>query len=227
MNQLAPIMNEQEIGLITNLSKQLHASKALPAQLDSPEKVFVVLLAWRDLGLNPTQALNWLYLVNWKVSIYWETAALLMKRAWYHIKWEEVTSKVAKVTIWHKDSPEEKHTETYTMEMAVHAWIAKSATWQKYPQVMLRRKALAFARKLFAPECLWGYSIKEEMDGEVINENEPVAPIEELTWDFESIPQEEVIQIPEGSTIAQEPQTLVEPWLSPETTLDTNEENNG
>lgn len=72
--------------LLTTLSEKLHKSKALPAQLDNPEKVFMVLLTGRDLGLSPTQSLNGLYIVNGKVSIYGETAALLMKRAGYVIQ---------------------------------------------------------------------------------------------------------------------------------------------
>lgn len=174
--QIVPVsqVTEKDITVLSTLADKFSKSKALPAQLDNPEKVFMVLMAWRDLWLSTTQSLNWLYIVNGKISVFWETAALLMKRWWYVIERWECNSKLAQVTIWHKDNPENKHTEKFSIEEATHAWIAWSIVWKKYPKVMLRWKALAMARKMFAPDCLWWYSMKEELDGEVINHDEPI-----------------------------------------------------
>lgn len=185
MNAIVPVwqVTEWEMTLLTTLSEKLHKSKALPAQLDNPEKVFMVLLTGRDLGLSPTQSLNGLYIVNGKVSIYGETAALLMKRAGYVIQRWECDSKSATVTIRHKDTPDQKHTETYTMAEAQYAKIVRNV-WLTHPKTMLRWKALANARKLFAPECLGGYLIKEELDGEVVNVDEVHEPLSELASDF-------------------------------------------
>jgi len=185
MNAIVPVwqVTEWEMTLLTTIANKLHQSKALPAQLDNPEKVFMVLLTGRDLWLSPTQSLNGLYIVNGKVSIYGETAALLMKRAGYVIQRWDCDSKSATVTIRHKDTPDQKHTEMYTMAEAQHARIVKNV-WLTHPKTMLRWKALANARKLFAPECLGGYLIKEELDGEVVNVDEAHEPLSELASDF-------------------------------------------
>jgi len=141
-------------------------SGALPKWIDNMPKAVMVLQAWYDLGLSPTQAINWLYMINWKISVYWETAILLMKQAGYKIKTLESTSKIARVHI-SKDGEEQEF--EFTIEEAAHAGLTTGGMWiwRKYPRQMLLYKAFAFARKFFAPDCLWWYLIKEELDWEI------------------------------------------------------------
>lgn len=157
------------------ISKDFFESKALPVRLDNIPKVVMTMQAWYDLGLSPTQAINWLYMVNWKITVYWETAILLMKQAGYQIEILESTSDKATVKISKGWISQEF---TYTIAEAKHAWLfgRKMQIREKFPRQMLLYKAFAYARKFFAPDCLWGYLIKEELDWEVIEQ----APIDEV-----------------------------------------------
>ena len=157
------IITQEQIQQITSLSQIFIKSWALPKWLDNEAKVTMVLMAWRDLWLNPTQAINWLYIVNGKITVYGETAIMLIKRAWYEIDILESTAKKATVRI----SKWEKYQEcTYTIEEADHAGITSGGMWiwKKYPRQMLMYKAIAFARKFFCPDVLWWYLMKEEID---------------------------------------------------------------
>lgn len=162
------------------IAKDFFESKALPKWIDNPEKMVMILQAWADLWLSPTQAINWLYMVNWKISVYWETAILLMKQAGYTIEILESTSKNAKVKI-SKNWVEQEF--EYTIWEAEHAGLLTGGMWiwKKYPRQMLLYKALAFCRKFFAPDCLWGYLIKEELDWEII-EWEAISEEVALDW---------------------------------------------
>lgn len=157
-----------EYNVLKTLSKDFFESKALPQWLDNQFKVVMVLQAGRDLWLSPTQAINGLYMVNWKISVYWETAILLMKQAWYDIEVLESTSQVAKVKISKNWKSQEFE---YTIAEATHWGLMNSRMWirTKFPRQMLLYKAFAYARKFFAPDCLWWYLIKEELDWEVID----------------------------------------------------------
>lgn len=162
------IITKEQTEQLTSLAEILIKSNALPKWFDNPQKVFMILMAWRDLWLNPTQAINGLYIVNGKITVFWETAVLLIKKAGYDIEIIESTSKQATVKIskWGKSQE-----CTYTMAEADHAWISQGGMWiwKRYPKTMLMYKALAFARKFFCPDALWGYSMKEELDGEVVD----------------------------------------------------------
>jgi hypothetical protein len=104
-----------------------------------------------------------LYIVNWKITVYWETAIMLIKRAGYDIEIIESTAKKAHVKISKWDKSQDC---IYSMEEADHAWITQwwMGIRKKYPRQMLMYKAIAFARKFFCPEVLWGFLMKEEMD---------------------------------------------------------------
>lgn len=162
------------------IAKDFFESKALPKWIDNPEKMVMILQAGSDLWLSPTQAINWLYMVNGKISVYWETAILLMKQAGYVIEILESTSAKAKVKIsrgWVEQEFE------YTIAEAEFAWLLQGGMWiwKKYPRQMLLYKALAFCRKFFAPDCLWWYLIKEELDWEII-EWEEIKEEQALEW---------------------------------------------
>lgn len=162
------------------IGQDFFESKALPSRIDNVQKVVMVMQAGHDLWLSPTQAINGLYMVNGKITVYWETAILLMKQAWYQVEILESTSQKAKVKIskgWVSQEFE------YTIEEAKHAWLfgRKMWIWEKFPRQMLLYKAFAYARKFFAPDCLGWYLIKEELDWEVI-ESTPVDEAEALDW---------------------------------------------
>lgn len=151
---------EQINTLVTKLSE----SKALPSWCDNPGKLMMCVLAGRESGMGPMEALNSFYLVNGKFTIFGAATITLLKRSGYTLKWGECDETKASVTITAPDGSQ--HTETFTMKEAIATGTpATNPVWKKYPKRMLQWKAIGGAVRMFCPEVLSGHYIREEMDG--------------------------------------------------------------
>lgn len=152
---------------INTLVAKLSESKALPAWCDNPGKLMMTVLAGREIGMGPMEALRSFYLVNGNFTVYGSAVITQLKRHGYKIAWGECSDKKATVTLTSPGG--ETHTDSFTIEEATTAGlVAKSDVWKKYPAKMLRWKAVGQAVRFFCPEVLNGSYIREEMDDNTI-----------------------------------------------------------
>lgn len=152
---------------INSLVTKLAESKALPLWCDNPGKLMMTVLAGREIGMGPMEALRSFYLVNGNFTVWGSAVITQLKRHGYKVKWGECDAKKATVTITSPDG--DAHSETYTIEEATTAGLTadpKKENWKKYPARMLRWKAVGQAVRFFCPEVLNGSYIREEMDGD-------------------------------------------------------------
>lgn len=147
---------------IMSISEELSKSKALPASIQNPAQLTMVLLAGKESGMGVIESLNAYYIVNGKITIYGQATLVQLKRAGYKVKWGQCDDKTATVTIIAPD--ESDNTETYTMAEAVKGGQTGKDVWQKYAKSMLRWKALAANIRFFCPEVLHGHYVKEDFD---------------------------------------------------------------
>jgi len=163
---------------IMDISGHLAESKALPSFIQNPAQLTMVLLAGKEAGMGPVEALNSYYIVNGKVVIYGQATLTQLKRAGFKVKWGDCDPRKATVTIISPDGCE--NTETYTMEEAVDTGQTGKAVWKQHPKSMLRWKALGANIRFFCPEVLNGHYVKEDIDssGEV---PEPTIDVEPIT----------------------------------------------
>ncbi len=204
---------EREIGTIkqsAEIAQFLIDQKAFPKNVDTVWKAFMLIQAWRDLGIKITSVMSWLAIVNWVITVYWTVGAMIMKKAWYDWKVIEWTSKKCKIKIWKWES-EEKATKVdeveYSIDEAIHAWIAWGDARKKYPQEMIYWKCLARARKRICPEVLDWVAIYEdyqELDKSniVVDEEEVMKWFEKAEEKIEVVVNEEISQ--DESLIANE-----------------------
>ena len=168
------------------VAKDFWESKAIPKWIQNAEQLCMVLQAWYDLGLNITQSLSWLYIVNWIVTVYGTMAWLLMKKAWYDWEVLESTSKLCRIEIWKIWSDKKSQIE-YIIEEAQFAWLLDwwMGIRRKYPKDMLFWKCLSRARKTFCPDALWWMPVYEDYQ-EIEKEKSAVMVDEkDLLKDFE------------------------------------------
>lgn len=142
---------------------------AMPKGIDTAQKMMVILQAGREAMLSPIESLNSLYIVNGKVAMYGDAVPLQIMRAGHQIKWGICNHETATVTIRRGDTGEEM-TTTFTMQMARERGYTKNEIYQKYPENMLKWRALSMTAKFICPDALHGIGIKEEMEAEVIRE---------------------------------------------------------
>lgn len=149
-------------GAIMQISEELSKSKALPACIQNPAQLTMVLLAGRESGMGVIESLNAYYIVNGKITIYGQAVLSQLKRAGYSVKWGTCDDKSATVTIAAPDGS--SNTETYTFEEAQKAGQTTKPVWTQHRKSMLRWKALAANVRFFCPEVLYGHYLTEDIE---------------------------------------------------------------
>ncbi len=134
--------------------RQAHRAGLCPSG-ETPEQTYLKLHRGRELGIPLATALAQLYVVNGRVATMGRLKlALVRKSGRYQFRFEPVDDKrrEAKFTIWPKGCPEEAYTAHWTIDDAKERGIVKSA-WGKYPDYMLRWRAVSEAVDLVAPDA--------------------------------------------------------------------------
>lgn len=160
---------QAEWNTINTIAVTLKNGGVLPKGIDTVQKMVVVLQAGREIGLQPIEALNSLYFVNGKVSMYGEAVPMQIMRAGHKITWGKCDKHEATVTITRGDDGQEM-TQTFTMEEAKERGYTSNPIYQKYPENMLKWRVLGMVAKFIAPDALRGIGIKEDMEVEAVDE---------------------------------------------------------
>lgn len=122
-----------------------------------------------ELGLNPIQSLQQIFIVHGRPAIYARTAVALIKR--HGILVETVSSEDTAVTVRATDTRTGQVEETtWSIERAKQAGYTKNAKYQSNPQEMLWAKAAMEVARRVAPDVLLGipYSVEDLTVGEPV-----------------------------------------------------------
>ncbi len=147
----------KDFGECTALSKILANSGIIPLALrKKPEDVLAIILAGNELGLTPMAALRGINLIQGKVSMSAELMGALVRNS---SKCEvlRVVESSAKVATWEtkrKDGGPAKQ-YSFTIEQAQRAGL-QGDNWRKYPEAMLRARALSVLCKAEYQDVLFG-----------------------------------------------------------------------
>ena len=138
----------------------------LPTTIRTPGECVAIILAGRELGLQPMASLRLITLLKGKVTIDSSGQLALMQRAGAKVEWLKDGSdgKEARLRVTRAGSPPfETH---YTIEMARTAGLLSNGTWQKYPQAMLRARCVSAAGKAYMADVLAGVYLPGEIEGD-------------------------------------------------------------
>lgn len=183
MTENLPTMlpNAQEFQMFQTIAKSAQASGLY--QGDS-NKIFMVMLAARELGISPMLALNGgIWNIQGKIEISARLMNSMIRRGGNTL---EIKSTATECTITGKRADTgQEHSETFTWAMAEKAGLIKSNVWQKYPEDMLYNRCMSrIARRLF-PDVIGTAYVEGEIR-EALNEKDlPQAECEEITQSVE------------------------------------------
>ncbi len=173
--ELAPVHDvfprfpsKEEWNTLQTIAQTFVTAGAMPKGIDTAPKLMVVLQAAREIGLSPIEGLNSLYFVNGKVAMYGEAVPSQIYRAGHRIDWGECNEKTATVTITRGDTGKSM-TTTFTMEQAIERGYTRNELYKKFPENMLKWRALSMTAKFICPDALKGIGIKEDMEVEVVD----------------------------------------------------------
>lgn len=144
-------------------------------------KIFMVLLAARELGIAPMQALNGgLWNIQGKIEISARLMNSMIRRAGHTME-IKANDKECTIKGKRKDTGEEQ-AETFTIEMAQRAGLASRDVWKKYPEDMLYNRCMSrLARRLFPDVIGTAYVEGEIREAKEAEKNLPLAECEEIT----------------------------------------------
>lgn len=139
------------------------ASGFIPEHLRTEGQIVAAILAGRELGFEPMAALRLIHVVKGKVGIHYSGMVALMNKRGYLIEWLE--SGPDRVVLKLTNPRGVVHVEKWDKARAMTAGLWNSTTpWQKYPETMLRARAISSAGFAFAAEVTVGVYSSDEVE---------------------------------------------------------------
>jgi hypothetical protein len=125
----------------------------------------VKVLAGKELGLSPMQAINSLYFVAGRLGIMAQAmAALIKKSGKYDYKIIEHSSEGCSIEFYRVNGEKEKiGMTTFDKKMAAASGIINKDVWKNYPMNMMFARALANGARWFCPDAISGFYTVEEL----------------------------------------------------------------
>lgn len=161
--------------------KMFAESKVFP-DVQSAAQGAVKILAGREVGLSPMQAINSFYFVNGKLGMMTQAmAALIKKSGKYDYQIVNQTIESCTIAFFKLNGDKEKLGEsTFDKKMAAGAGIINKDVWKNYPINMYFNRALANGARWFCPDAISGFYTVEELQ-----DLEPVKTEKVITIDAE------------------------------------------
>lgn len=140
-------------------------------------KIFMILLAARELNIPPMQALNGgIWNIQGKIEISARLMNSMIRRAGHSITIEESNNKVCRLKGKRSDNGDCFYSQ-FTIEDAQNAGLANKDVWKKYTEDMLYNRAMSrLARRLF-PDVIGNAYVEGEIREAIAEENATVEPV--------------------------------------------------
>jgi len=150
-----------EIDLSKEYMRIAREAGIVPSNLTGAQ-IQAIILAGRELGLQPFQALRLMSFINGRLVMSVQLQlALARQRVGVQIVELTETGESCSVTL---KRGEERVTCTYTIKDAERSGLIRNPNWQKYPTQMLRWRAIGDALRIIAPDVVMGLLSPEEAE---------------------------------------------------------------
>ena len=163
-NPLMPQCFKEKLEMAAELAK----SGLMPSSVKTAQQIVVSLQWGHELGLSPMVAINNIVVVNGRPTLSTDIMFALARNntEYAGCQWKSQTSEKAEVIVKRKikNGIEEQSVGYFDLDMARKAGLANKENWIKYPQRMLKHRALSYALRDAFPDVLSGIYTPEEMD---------------------------------------------------------------
>lgn len=156
-----------ELPAIFKLSEALAgASGFIPAHLRTPGEIAAVVLAGRELGLQPMVSLRSLSMIKGKVVLAADVMLGLMIRSGVKVEWladgSAAQGNIAKLKLFRPGH--EPYTSAFSIEDAQRAGLASNDNYRKHQGAMLRARAVSAGARAYCPDVLSGCYVPGELE---------------------------------------------------------------
>lgn len=165
-------MNPKRWQVMTAMAQTFITSGALPDSIKNAAQLIMVMQAGYEAGMQPLESINAFYIVNGKITMYGDAVTSQVIKHGNTVEWGECDGNSAEVTITRGDN-QKSMTGKFTIEMAIERGLTtysdgrKNVFWQKYPENMLKYKALGSIVDFIVPDALHGAPIKEVIEADI------------------------------------------------------------
>jgi len=167
-NKEVMIPSPNEFQILETVSRRAAAS-GLYGGVGNENKIFMVLLAAREMGVPPMSALNGgIWNINGKIEISARLMSSMIRRAGHSMAVKECNASQCIIEGKRCDNGD-AFTATFTIQEATKAGLTNRDVWKKWTEDMLYARAMSrLARRLFA-DVIGNAYVEGEITGEVIN----------------------------------------------------------
>lgn len=206
----------KSLDVILRKAEILLKSGLLPRELNTKEKVAVIMMKAKELNMPALEAISHLYVVNQKVAIDSTGMLALILRSGQAKKVQFGGDTTSAWCLMSRKDGVIEYKYTFTIEDAKRAGLTVKEAWQKYQKELLLARAISgCARKVF-PDIIGGLYTVEELGGEEVPELPievpEIAGVESVEATGEQ-PVETAVEQPkdEGEIVVFEPESISEP----------------
>lgn len=164
--QPAAPLAPSEFSMYADMARMLCESGLLPQQVNTPAKAVAIILAGRELGIQPWQALSSINVISGKPTISPQLMLALIERSGL-LQAITVTDDGQTCTVVMQRRGRAAHTETFSMADASAMQLAGKDNWRKQAKIMRRWRCVAAAARVIFPDVILGLYTPEEMGAEV------------------------------------------------------------
>jgi len=148
---------------------EVFAKSGMFPDIKNAAQGYIKILAGKELGLSPIQALGAFYFVNGKIGIVSQAMAVLVKRSPnYDYEIIEHTEIICSIQFYktYVDKREKIGFSSFDIKAAARAGIVNKDVWKNYPKNMLFARALMNGVRWYCPDAVSAiaYSVEELQD---------------------------------------------------------------
>jgi len=162
-NELTIAKEIQEMGLMADVFTK---SGVFP-DVKSQAQGIVKIMAGKELGLTPFQALGGLYFINGKIGIQANiVSGLIRKSKKYDYSIIKLTDEICEIDFFdmtEKETPKLLGRSIFGKVDAARAGLINKDNYKNYPSDMYFARAISRGAKRYSPDALMGYSTIEEL----------------------------------------------------------------
>ena len=136
---------ELSFAAMMQMGQALVGTGFLPDHIKNGPQAAAIILAGRELGMEPMRALRSLSLVKGKITEAADSQLARFKSDGGRAVFTELSDTAAVLSLTHPNG--DKHTETFTLDDARKAGLLSSGMYSKFPKAMLRSRAITAALK--------------------------------------------------------------------------------
>ena len=134
-----------DFGALMEFARELVPTGFLPDHIKNAGQCCAIILAGRELGMEPMLALRSISMVKGKIVVAADAQLALFKSKGGRAQFDRLDDTIAVLQLIHPNG--DQHTESFSIEDARRAGLLNNSNWKNFPKAMLRSRCITAGLK--------------------------------------------------------------------------------